>query len=172
MAKQQVIPAEGPPERSGRLLRPLAWVLVGLLASQFLLGMVTNLYARLPAALPGLHGSLDTRLGHAARWALLHGPPVLKIHVIVGLAIGGCAITLAALAVRARQPWWRLCALLGLLMAAPAGLAGAAFLAYRHDNFYSLLMAAGFLGALFAYWIGLVLTRQPARAGTGARAGR
>jgi hypothetical protein len=172
MAKQQPIAAGGPPGRPGRLLRPLAWVLVGLLASQFLLGMVTNLYARLPAALPGLHGSLDTRLGAAARWALLHGPPVLKIHVIVGLAIGGCAITLAALAVQARQPWWRLCALLGLLLAAPAGLAGAAFLAYRHNNFYSLLMAAGFLGALFAYWAGLFLAREPVRAGPGAGARR
>lgn len=161
MVKQQPIAAGGPPGRSGRLLRPLAWVLVGLLASQFLLGMVTNLYARLPAAVPGLHGSLDNRLGTAARWALLHGPLVLKIHVIVGLAIGGCAITLAVLAFPARQPRWRPCALLGLLMAAPAGLAGAAFLAYRQDNVYSLLMAAGFLGALFAYWTGLFLTREP-----------
>jgi hypothetical protein len=59
-----------------------------------------------------------------------------------------------------------------LLMAAPAGLAGAAFLAYRHDNAYSLLMAAGFLGALFAYWAGLFLAREPVRAGTGARARR
>ena len=159
MAKQQPIAAGGLPGRSGRLLRPLAWALVGLLASQFLLGMVTNLYARLPAVVPGLHGGLDTRLGTAARWALLHGPLVLQVHVIVGLAIGGCAIALAVLAFRARQPRWRLCALLGLLMAAPAGLAGAAFLAYRHDNVYSLLMAAGFLGALFAYGIGLVLTR-------------
>jgi hypothetical protein len=109
-----------------RLLRPLAMVLLGLLASQFLLGMITNLYARLPAAVPGLHGRLDTRLGAAARWALLDGPLVLKIHVIVGLAIGGCAITLAVLAFRARQPRRRLPALLGLLMAAPAGVAGAA----------------------------------------------
>jgi hypothetical protein len=142
-----------------RLLRPLAVVLLGLLAAQFLLGMITNLYAQLPAAVPGLHGNLDNRLGAAARWALLHGPPVLKIHVIAGLAIGACAITLTVLAFRGRQPRWRLFALLGLLMAAPAGVAGAAFLAYRQDNLYSLLMAAGFLGALFAYWMGLYHSR-------------
>jgi len=142
-----------------RLLRPLAVVLLGLLAGQFLLGMITNLYARLPAAVPGLHGNLDNRLGAAARWALLHGPLVLKIHVIAGLAIGAGAITLAVLAFRGRQPRWRLFALLGLLMAAPAGVAGAAFLAYRQDNLYSLLMAAGFLGALFAYWMGLYHSR-------------
>jgi hypothetical protein len=156
-----------PPRRAAagasanRLLRPLAWGLVGLLATQFLLGMAANLYARLPAAVPGLHGNLDSRLATAARWALLHGPLDLKIHVIVGLAIGGCAITLAFLAFRAREPRWRPVALLGLLMVAPTGISGAAFLAYRQDNLYSLLMAAGFLGALTAYWAGLYLTRYP-----------
>jgi len=148
-----------PRARANRALHPLAWALVGLLASQFLLGMATNLYARLPPAVPGLHGNLDTRLGAAARWALLHGPLELKIHVIVGLSIGACAITLVVLAFRSRQPRWRPLALLGLLMAAPAGVAGAAFLTYRQDNLYSLLMAAGFLAALLAYWAGLYLTR-------------
>jgi hypothetical protein len=148
-----------PGARANRALRPLAWTLVALLASQFLLGMATNLFARLPLAVPGLHGNLDTRLGAAARWALLHGPPELKIHVIVGLAIGAGAITLVVLAFRSRQPRWRALALLGLLMAAPAGIAGAAFLTYRQDNLYSLLMATGFLAALLTYWAGLYVTR-------------
>lgn len=99
------------------LLRPLAAVLVGLLAAQFLLGMITNLYAPIPPAVPGLHGNLDARLGAAARWALLHGPPELKIHVVVGLATGGCAIAPAVLALRTRQRPWRLFALLGGLPA-------------------------------------------------------
>jgi hypothetical protein len=142
-----------------RRLRPLAAVLVGLLAAQFLLGMITNLYAPIPTAVPGLHGNLDARLGAAARWALLHGPPALKIHVVVGLATGGCAIALAVLALRTRQRPWRLFALLGLFTSAPAGLAGAAFLAYHQDNLYSLLMSIGFLGALFCYGTGLYLTR-------------
>ncbi len=139
--------------------RALAAVLLALLAAQFLLGMITNLYAPIPTAVPGLHGNFDARLGAAARWALLHGPPELKIHVAVGLATGGCAIALAVLALRTRQRPWRLFALLGLFTSAPAGLAGAAFLAYHQDNLYSLLMSIGFLGALFCYGTGLYLTR-------------
>src|SRR5436305_1017142 len=81
----------------------LAAVLLALLAAQFLAGMITNLYAPIPPAVPGLRGNFDVRLGGAARWALLHGPPELKIHVAVGLAIGACAIALAVLALRARQ---------------------------------------------------------------------
>ncbi len=156
MAEQPAQPA-GP--ATSHRLRPLAWALVALLAAQFLLGMFTNLYSRLPPAVPGLRGNFDTRLGTAARWALLHGPLELKAHVIIGLAVGGCAVILVVLAFRSRQPRWRPCALAGLLMAALAGVAGAAFLTYRLDNLYSLLMATGFLGSLLAYWTGLYLTR-------------
>jgi hypothetical protein len=142
-----------------RSLRPLAAVQLGLLASQFLLGMITNFYAQIPASVPGLHGNFDIRLGAAARWALLHGPLELQLHVAAGLAIGVIAIVLAVLALRARERAWRVFAVLGLLTAAPAGLAGAAFLAYRQDDLYSLLMSAGFLAALFCYWTGLYLSR-------------
>jgi hypothetical protein len=142
-----------------RPLRPLAAVQLGLLASQFLLGMFTNFYAQIPPSVPGLHGNFDARLGAAARWGLLHGPPELQIHVAVGLAIGAIAIVLAVLALRARARTWIVWALLGLLTAAPAGIAGAAFLAYHQDDFYSLLMSAGFLAALFSYGTGLYLTR-------------
>ena len=79
-----------------RPFRALAVVLVVLLAGQFLVGMFTNLYAPIPPAIPGLRGNLDNRLGAAARWALLHGPPELKIHVASGLAIGVCAIALVS----------------------------------------------------------------------------
>lgn len=75
--------------------------------------------------MPGLHGNLDARLGAAARWALLHGPPELKIHVAAGLAIGAGAISLAVLSLRARQRPWRLFARLGLFTSVPAGLVGA-----------------------------------------------
>jgi hypothetical protein len=83
-----------------RPTRALAAVLLALLAAQFLLGMITNLYAPIPPAVPGLHGNLDAQLGAAARWALLHGPPELKIHVAAGLAIGVGAISLAVLSLR------------------------------------------------------------------------
>jgi len=129
-------------------------VLLALLAAQFLPGMITNLNAPIPPAVPGLHGNLDARLGAAARWALLHGPPELKIHVAAGLAIGTGAISLAVLSLRARQRPWRLFALLGLFTPVSAGLAGAAFLACHQDDLYSLPMSIGFLGALFSYGTG------------------
>jgi hypothetical protein len=78
-------------------------VLLCLLAAQFVLGMTVNFYAQIPQALPGVRGNFDTRLGSAAWWGLLHGPPEVKLHVAVGLAIGACAITLAVLAVRSRK---------------------------------------------------------------------
>lgn len=142
-----------------RRARLLVVVLLCLLAAQFMLGMTANLYARIPQTLPGVRGNFDTRVGGAARWALLHGPPEIKLHVAVGLAIGICAITLAILAVRARKLSSAFFALLGLAATASAGIFGAAFLAYRQDDTYSLLMSAGFLGALFSYWIGLYLSR-------------
>jgi hypothetical protein len=104
-------------------------VLLCLLAAQFVLGMTANLYAQIPPTLTGVRGNLDTRLGSAARWALLHGPPEIKLHVAVGLAIGACAITLAVLAVRSRKQSWAVFPLLGLVMTASAGIFGAAFLA-------------------------------------------
>jgi hypothetical protein len=142
-----------------RALKPLAAVIVALLGGQFVLGMVSNLYARIPERLPGVHGNFDARLGAAARWALLHGPPELQAHVVVGLATGACAIALVVLALRSRQRLWRLFALLGLLATAWAGLAGAAFLAYRQDDLYSLLMSISFLADLFTYGAALYLSR-------------
>ena len=142
-----------------RPFRALAVVLVVLLAAQFLVGMITNLYAPIPPAIPRLRGNFDIRLGAAARWALLRGPPELEFHVAAGLAIGVCAIALSVLALRAGRRSWLVLALLGLLTSVLAGLAGAAFLAYHQDDLYSLLMSAGFLGALFCYGTVLLLRR-------------
>ena len=143
-----------------RQIRVLGAVLLGLLAAQFLVGMITNLFAPIPPAVPGLRGNLDYRLGGAARWALLHGPPVLKIHVLVGLSIGACAIALVIVAFRAQRRPALAFALLGLLASGLAGLAGAAFLAYRRDNLYSLLMSVAFLAAIFTYGALLLLNRD------------
>ena len=129
-----------------RRARRLTVVLLCLLAAQFVLGMTANIYARIPPALPGVRGNFDARLGSAARWALLHGPPEVKLHVAVGLAIGVSAIAPVVLAVRSGKRSSALFALLGLVTAASAGIFGAAFLAYRQDDIYSLLMAVGFLG--------------------------
>ncbi len=143
---------------SPRALRPLTASILFLLAVQFLLGMVSNFYVDLPRTIPGVHGNFDNRLGAAARWALLHGPPELQAHVAVGLAFGACAIALTALSVRARRRPWLPLAPLGLLLVAGAGLAGAAFLAYREDDLYSLLMSIAFLAASLSYGGLLYLT--------------
>jgi hypothetical protein len=146
-----------------RRARLLVLALLSLLAAQFLVGMTANLYAPIPRDLPGVRGNFDSRLGSAARWALLHGPPEIKLHVVAGLAIGGCAIILAGAAIRSRNRLFALFAVLGLITAALAGIFGAAFLAYHQDDVYSLLMAAGFLGALFTYWTILYRFRPAGR---------
>jgi hypothetical protein len=142
-----------------RALRPLAAVILTLLAGQFLLGMVSNFYAQIPERVPGVQGNFDSRLGAGARWALLRGPPDLQAHVALGLTIGACSIALAALALRTRRRPWLLFAPLGLLFTAGAGVAGAAFLAYHQDDLYSLLMSIAFLADLFTYGALLYLTR-------------
>lgn len=134
-----------------RARRPLTVVILVLLAGQFLVGMTSNFYAKIPQRVPGVHGGFDYRLGAAARWALLHRPPELQAHVALGLSIGVCAIVLTAASAHARSRPWTLLAPLGLLITAAAGLAGAAFLAYREDDIYSLVMSAAFLAALFTY---------------------
>ena len=105
-------------------------------------------------------GGTSTPACSAARWAHLHGPPEVKLHVAVGPAIGVSAIAPVVLAVRSGKRSSALFALLGLVTAASAGIFGAAFLAYRQDDIYSLLMAVGFLGSLFSYWIGLYPAEQ------------
>jgi hypothetical protein len=142
-----------------RTLRPLAAAIFGLLCGQFLLGMVSNFYAQLPMDVPGVHGSFDSKLGAAARWALLHGPPELQAHVALGLTIGISAIILAALSLRLRERPWNLLAPAGLVVTAWTGLAGAAFLAYHEDDLYSLLMSIGFLTDFVLYGGLLYLSR-------------
>jgi hypothetical protein len=152
-----------------RARRPLAALLVTLLASQFLLGMVSNLYARIPARVPGTRGSFDNRLGAAARWALLNGPSEIQAHVAVGLVVGACAITLAGFSLRIRERPWLPLAPLGLLATAGAGIAGAAFIAYGQDNLYSLLMSVAFLAACLSYGALLYLSRPSANEGGAPR---
>jgi hypothetical protein len=144
-----------------RALRPLASVALTLLAGQFLLGMVSNFYARIPERVPGVHGNFDTRLAAGARWALLHGSPELQAHVAVGLLIGVCAVVLTALSTRIREWPWLPLAPIGLLATAGAGLSGAAFLAYRQDDFYSLLMSIAFLVDISTYGSLLYFSHRP-----------
>ena len=130
-----------------------------MLAGQFVLGMVSNFYAKLPTRLPGEHGNVDNRLGAAARWALVQGPVELQAHVALGLALGIGAITLTVVSIRRRAYPWLPLAPLGLLAVVGAGLGGAAFLAYAERDLYSLLMSIAFLAALFIYGDLLYLTR-------------
>jgi hypothetical protein len=131
-----------------------------MLAAQFVLGMLSNFYARIPTRLPVEHGGLDNRLGTAARWALLHGPVEVQVHVALGLVLAAAAIALTGMSIRLRAYPWLPLAPLGLLAVAGAGVGGAAFLAYGQRDLYSLLMSIAFLIALFIYGGLLYLTRS------------
>ncbi|HEY5989367.1 MAG TPA: hypothetical protein VIV12_23745 [Streptosporangiaceae bacterium] len=143
-----------------RRARQLMVALLRLLAAQFVLGMTANLYAQIPHAPPGSTGQLRHPPGQRRTVGAPSRPTRDQAPRRGGTDDRACAITLSVLAIRSRDWPWAVFALLGLVMAASAGIFGAAFLAYRPNDTYSLLMSVGFLGALLSCWTGLYLSRR------------
>ena len=150
------IQANGPGDRAAaghgdpRRLRPTALGLLMFLLVQFSLGMVVNLYVRVPAGRAG------------------YGPavPALMLHGLVGLALVAGSVSLAVRAVvtRARQAAVpAVTAAVALLVAASGGLR---FLGTGVEG-ASLVMALCAAVAIGCY--GLILYWLP---GTGPQPGR
>lgn len=139
------------------LLRPITGVTLLLLAAEFLIGMVVNLYVQIPSAHPGA-GAADYFLGvvQGVVWALGHATWALVLHVTLGLLLGLASTFLIGLAVAARKRLWILLSLTGWIGVVGAGFNGASFLNYGHD-FSSLLMSVGFLLAAISYTISFSL---------------
>ncbi len=113
-------------------LRRLTILMLLLLAVQFLLGMVVNLFVQVPSVHPGVGASNYFQgVVQGVAWALVHAPLGLLVHAIVGL----------------------------LLFLTSLSFNGASFMNYGGHNFSSLLMSIGFLLAAVAYTIGLSLAR-------------
>lgn len=140
-------------------LRTVAAITLLLLAIQFLIGMVANLFIQVPNVHPGT-GSSNYFVGvvQGVAWALVHSELWLLLHVVVGLLLGIAAFTLLGLAIASRQRAWIVTSILGWIGVIGAGFNGASFLNYGH-NFSSLLMSIGFLLAVVSYAIGFYITR-------------
>ena len=139
-------------------LRVLTAIILVLLAAQFLIGMLVNLFVQVPAAHPGTNApEYFSGVAQGVVWALLHAPLWLQIHTIVGLLLFIASIVLIALAIAAHRRAWIILSIIGLLGIMAAGFNGASFMNYGHD-FSSLFMSLGFLLAAIPYVIGLSLS--------------
>jgi hypothetical protein len=141
--------------------RSLAFGLLLVLALQFLVGMVTNVYVTIPATHPGAgtanyFGGLVQGLG----WALTDGDWALQLHVLIGLVLLLMSFALIGVAYATRERVWMICAPIGVVSTIGAGFSGASFI-NDGQGFSSLLMSVWFLIALVALVVGLYLTPRP-----------
>jgi hypothetical protein len=150
------------PHRTGgaeRAFRTLAALTLALLASQFLAGMVVNLFVQVPTSHPGTNAAnYFVGVVQGIAWAVTHGAVALQIHVIIGLSLFLASLALLALAIAARRRACIIAAVFGWLGIMGAAFNGASFINYGHD-FSSLFMATGFLIAVISYALGYYQTR-------------
>ena len=141
-----------------RWLRPLTLLALLLLAIEFLIGMVVNLFITIPASHPGTNApEYFSGVARGVAWALGHGDVWLRLHAIDGLLLFLDALVLIWFAILLRQRAWIITTIVGLFGIMAAGFNGASFLNYGH-NFSSLLMSIGFLTAVIAYAVGVYIT--------------
>ncbi len=130
-----------------------------LLAVQFLIGMVVNLYVQVPSVHPGAQApEYFTGVVQGIGWVLVHGTLALWIHTVIGLLLVFASLILLGLAIASRKRAWIITSVLGLMGILGAGFNGASFLNYGHD-FSSLIMSTGLLLAVISYSVGFSITR-------------
>jgi len=140
-------------------LRVLNAIILLLLAAQFLVGMLVNLYVQVPTAHTGANApEYFSGVVQGVAWALLHASLWLQLHTILGLLLFIASIVLIAFAIANRRRAWIILSIIGLFGIIAGGFNGASFMNYGHD-FSSLLMSLGFLLATIPYVIGLSLSR-------------
>ena len=162
MAKSQIKPDthnSASPRLFTLLPRSLTILMLLLLAVQFLLGMVVNLFVQVPSVHPGVGASNYFQgVVQGVAWALVHAPLGLLVHVLEGLLLFLTSLILIGFAIASRRRAWIIVSVIGFIGIVAAGFNGASFMNYGHD-FSSLLMSIGFLLAAVAYTIGLSLAR-------------
>ena len=138
-------------------LRTITVIILVLLAVQFLVGMLVNLFVQVPSVHPGANApEYFSGVVQGVVWALIQGPLWLLIHAIVGLLLFLASLILIGFAIAARRRAWIIVSVVGFVGIVAAGFNGASFMNYGH-NFSSLLMSIGFLVAAVPYTIGLSL---------------
>jgi hypothetical protein len=121
------------------------------------IGMIVNLYARIPAHHPGAHPSgYFVGSARSVVWAISHGAAALAIHATLGLVVTVLAIAVAFSAVRGSNRTLKIWVVLAAGLVVGAGFNGASFLDFNHDA-SSLLMALLALGSVVCYAVALSL---------------
>ena len=139
-------------------LRTLTAIILVLLAAQFLVGMLVNLFVQVPAVHPGSNApEYFSGVVQGVAWALLHAPLWLQLHAIVGLLLFIASLLLIGFAIAAHRRAWIIVSIIGLFGIMAGGFNGASFMNYGHD-LSSLLMSIGLLLAAIPYIIGLSLS--------------
>jgi hypothetical protein len=134
-------------------------VQLALFAAQLIIGIVVNLYTRIPDTHPGSSsrgGGYFADLGRVIAWALTSGPLTLGLHVALGLALIVVGIGAVAGAARAGGAGIITLSLLGLAFTIGAAFNGGSFLIFGNgDNLSSLIMEVLFTAAAASYVIAL-----------------
>ena len=144
---------------SQRMLRAVTFTILLLLAAQFLIGMLVNLYVTTIPPHPGASApEYFSGVVKGVAWALVHAPLFLLLHAIAGLLLFLGALVILGLAIASRRRAWIISSIFGLLGIMLAGFNGASFLNYG-EPFSSLFMSMGFLMAVIAYTLGVYITR-------------
>lgn len=129
--------------------------LLSMLAIQFILGMILNLFVTLPKTHPGQTGNYFMRSLYGLEWAMTNGGGlVLLLHIIVAIALLLASFTLVFRTIRAKSTYWTVVSVIGALGVIVALTNGLAFLGYNSDA-ASFTMAMGFIVAAVAYGYGL-----------------
>lgn len=145
--------------RSQRPLRVVTLIILLLLAAQFLIGMLVNLYVTTIPPHPGANApDYFSGVVQGVAWTLVHAPLFLLVHAVVGLLLFLGALAILGLAIASRRRAWIISSIFGLLGIVLAGFNGASFLNYG-EPFSSLFMSMGFLMAVIAYMLGVYVVR-------------
>lgn len=130
---------------AARILLVVSLVLLG----QFLLGVVANLFVKIPNSHPGAGASYVVGAWRSIGWALSSRWPYLALHVILGLGLVVGSVTVLIRRLLARGFGWLLVwGSTGAFGAVFAALNGIYFLIHPDADTASLLMAVGFATAL------------------------
>jgi hypothetical protein len=152
----------GGPARANRVARLLAVNVAAcvLLLTQYLLGMVVNVYVVLPGRHPGA-GAPDYFTGAVSGldWVISDGPGWAAAHAAFGLALALAALASIALARRQDGRLALTLSVLGALAIVGAGFNGVSFLDYGHA-FSSMIMAGLWALALACYLAGAILAAR------------